>query len=74
MAYNEELRERISRLTEEVEHTQYKKMFGGVCHLVGGNMFAGVLGDELILRVGKRKPKSWWKRRISAFSTARENR
>lgn len=58
MAYSEELRERISALTEDVEHTQYKKMFGGVCHLVNGNMFGGVLGDELILRVGEEKAKA----------------
>jgi TfoX/Sxy family transcriptional regulator of competence genes len=30
-----------------------KKMFGGVCFLVNGNMACGVYGDGLIIRVGK---------------------
>lgn len=30
-----------------------KKMFGGTCYLLGGNMMAGVLGDSLILRLDK---------------------
>lgn len=27
-------------------------MFGGVCHLLNGNMFGGVYKDKLILRLG----------------------
>jgi TfoX/Sxy family transcriptional regulator of competence genes len=27
-------------------------MFGGVCWLLGGNMFAGIVKDELMVRVG----------------------
>ena len=27
-------------------------MFGGLCFLVGGNMLGGVMGDEVIVRVG----------------------
>lgn len=30
-----------------------KKMFGGTCFLVGGNMVAGTLKGELVVRVGK---------------------
>ena len=29
-----------------------KKMFGGICFLLGGNMVCGVIRDELIFRVG----------------------
>ena len=27
-------------------------MFGGLCLMVNGNMFAGIMGEELMLRVG----------------------
>ena len=27
-------------------------MFGGLCFMVGGNMLGGVMGDEIIVRVG----------------------
>ena len=30
-------------------------MFGGVCHLIDGNMFCGVYKDFLILRLGAEK-------------------
>ena len=30
-------------------------MFGGVCHLINGNMFCGVHKDFLILRLGENK-------------------
>ena len=30
-------------------------MFGGVCHLMNGNMFCGVYKDFLILRLGEEK-------------------
>jgi hypothetical protein len=29
-----------------------KKMFGGLCFLLGGNMCCGIVGNELMLRVG----------------------
>jgi TfoX/Sxy family transcriptional regulator of competence genes len=47
MAYNEELDRRIKKSD--------KKMFGGVCHLINGNMFCGVHKDFLILRLGEAK-------------------
>jgi TfoX/Sxy family transcriptional regulator of competence genes len=28
-------------------------MFGGLCFMVGGNMSCGVIGNELVVRVGK---------------------
>jgi TfoX/Sxy family transcriptional regulator of competence genes len=30
-----------------------KKMFGGTCFMIGGNMLVGTLKDGLIVRVGK---------------------
>ena len=52
MAYDEGLAERIREITETHPGTSEKKMFGGLCFLVGGNMACGVVGDELMVRVG----------------------
>ena len=53
MAYNQELDERIKKVVARWKNTTSKKMFGGVCHLISGNMFCGVHKDSLILRLGK---------------------
>ena len=52
MPYNQEIEARIQRIVSEWRHTEAKKMFGGVCHLLNGNMFCGVYKDFLILRLG----------------------
>jgi TfoX/Sxy family transcriptional regulator of competence genes len=52
MPYNEDIEARIQKLTSRWQNTQSKKMFGGVCHLLNGNMFCGVYQDFLILRLG----------------------
>ena len=53
MPYNEDIDRRIVQLTAAWENTDRKKMFGGVCHLINGNMFCGVYKDFLILRLGE---------------------
>jgi TfoX/Sxy family transcriptional regulator of competence genes len=53
MPYNEELDTRIKKMVSRWEYTTNKKMFGGVCHLISGNMFCGVHKDSLILRLGE---------------------
>ena len=53
MPYDEKLEERISRIVSEWKNTAAKKMFGGVCHLISGNMSCGVYKDFLILRIGE---------------------
>ena len=53
MAYNEEIDGRIRKIVSTWKHTENKKMFGGVCHLLNGNMFCGVHKDFLILRLGE---------------------
>ena len=53
MAYNEELDGRIKKVVARWKNTNSKKMFGGVCHLINGNMFCGVHKDSLILRLGE---------------------
>ena len=53
MSYNFELNEKILTIVEQWhKNTGSKKMFGGTCHLVNGNMFCGVYKDYLILRLG----------------------
>ncbi|MFA6033254.1 MAG: TfoX/Sxy family protein [Myxococcota bacterium] len=53
MAYDEGLAERVSEMLDDgdIRH-QVKKMFGGICYLINGNMAAGIIGDDLIVRVG----------------------
>ena len=52
MAYNELLDIRVRHLISDWDNTTAKKMFGGVCHLLHGNMVCGVHKDFLILRLG----------------------
>ena len=53
MPYNEEIDDRIRKLVSRWKNTDAKKMFGGVCHLLNGNMVGGVYKDYLILRLGE---------------------
>lgn len=52
MAYDERLADRIHDLLEGVEDVREQKMFGGIAFMVAGNMACGVLGEELIVRLG----------------------
>ncbi|MEU3771866.1 TfoX/Sxy family protein [Streptomyces sp. NPDC032472] len=52
MAYDEVLAERVRELLEEGEEIVAKKMFGGLVFMVQGNTAVGVVGDELLVRVG----------------------
>jgi len=45
MAYNEKLESRIKKVVSGWKGTGVKKMFGGVCHLLNGNIFCGVYTD-----------------------------
>ena len=51
MAYDERLAERI-RAVLEVEEVSERKMFGGIAFMVGGHMVCGIVGDDLMLRLG----------------------
>ncbi len=53
MPYNEKIENRIRQIVSKWRHTEAKKMFGGICHLLNGNMFCGVYKDFLILRLGE---------------------
>jgi TfoX/Sxy family transcriptional regulator of competence genes len=54
MAYNEEIDARIRKIVSGWKDTTRKKMFGGVCHLLNGNMFCCVYKGFLILRLGEK--------------------
>ena len=57
MVYNEILEARIKKIVSRWKKTDSKKMFGGMCHLLNGNMFCGVYEDFLILRLGDKISK-----------------
>ncbi len=50
MAYDEDLAERV-RAVIGVPFDE-RKMFGGLAFMIGGNMACGIVGDELMVRVG----------------------
>ena len=53
MAYNEQLAEHVREELQADPGFSERKMFGGVCFMLHGNMCAGVVGDRLMLRLGK---------------------
>lgn len=52
MAFDEGLAERLHELLEGRKGVTEKKMFGGVCFLLHGKMFVGIVKDSLMVRVG----------------------
>jgi TfoX/Sxy family transcriptional regulator of competence genes len=52
MAYDEGLAQRIREILDERGDVAEKRMFGGLAFLLGGNMCVGVVGDDLMVRVG----------------------
>jgi hypothetical protein len=52
MAFDELLAARVRSLLIERDHYVEKKMFGGICFMLQGNMVCGVIKDCLIARVG----------------------
>jgi TfoX/Sxy family transcriptional regulator of competence genes len=52
MAHDEGLAQRVREILEERRGVSEKKMFGGLCFLVHGNMCCGVETDRLMVRVG----------------------
>jgi hypothetical protein len=52
MPYDELLAARIRAVLGALPYLTEKKMFGGVCFLVNGNMACGVYKNDLIVRVG----------------------
>ena len=52
MAFNEELAGRVRHALKNRRSLEERKMFGGLAFLLRGNMCCGVVGDELMVRVG----------------------
>ena len=53
MAYDEALADRIREVLSARSDVSERKMFGGVAFMVAGNMACGVLGEDLIVRLGE---------------------
>lgn len=52
MGYDDGLAQRVRDILEEEPGFDEKKMFGGICFLLFGNMVCGIIKDDLISRVG----------------------
>jgi hypothetical protein len=52
MAYDESLAERIRDALDRTAGVVEKKMFGGLCFMLYGNILVGVWKDSLIARIG----------------------
>ena len=52
MAFDERLADRIRALTHDRMDIQERKMFGGLAFLVRGHMCCGIVGSDLMVRVG----------------------
>ena len=52
MAYDEQLAARVRTALKGQRSLVEKKMFGGLAYLSHGKMFAGILKEDLVVRVG----------------------
>ena len=52
MAYDETLAQCIRELLADKHSVVEKKMFGGIAYMLDGNMFCGIVKDQLMVRVG----------------------
>ena len=53
MAYDEELADRVRDLLASTPNVRERKMFGGLAFMIAGNMACGIVGTDLMLRVGE---------------------
>jgi TfoX/Sxy family transcriptional regulator of competence genes len=59
MAYDESLAERIRLALVRKKDIEEKKMFGGLCFLLNGNMLVGVWKNSLIARLQSKAMKDF---------------
>ncbi len=52
MAYDEGVAQRVREAMIGLTEVDEKKMFGGICFMVRGNMCMGVTSEEIMVRVG----------------------
>ncbi len=53
MAFDEELADRVRSVLCDVPGVTERKMFGGIAFMVSGHMACGIVGDDLMLRLGE---------------------
>ena len=52
MAYDENLADRVRDVLETEDGVAERKMFGGLAFMVRGHMACGIVGEDLMLRLG----------------------
>ena len=52
MSYSTTLEDKIEDIVHQWDSLEKKKMFGGICYLINGNMCFGVWKDYPIVRMG----------------------
>ena len=52
MPYNNLIEEKIEKIVGRWKKMEKKKMFGGICYLINGNMCFGIYREYLIVRAG----------------------
>jgi len=52
MAYDEDLADRVREVMPADGEVTERRMFGGLAFLWGGHMFVGIVGSELMVRIG----------------------
>ncbi len=53
MAYDEALAERVRDVLDLREGIEERRMFGGIAFMLHGNMAVGILGEDLMVRLGR---------------------
>ena len=52
MSYDQGVVDRVRKVLAKRRNVAERRMFGGLTFMVGGHMACGVVGDELMVRVG----------------------
>ena len=63
MGYSEKLAQRVRHILQIKKGYTERKMFGGLCLLMYGNMCCGIVKDTLMLRVGPKQYEKTLKRK-----------
>ena len=51
MPFDDKLANRVRKILGKIDGLSEKKMFGGLCFLVNGNMALGLVNEDLMIRV-----------------------
>jgi hypothetical protein len=74
MPMNESIAARIRSEVNRYPGVVEKKMFGGLCFIINGNMACGVNGSDLIVRVGPQKSEQALTRPFTGLFSMMTNR